>query len=74
MHGTNAEYGVPHVSLIASFPDGFAWGAATSAYQIESARHEDGKGDSICDRFCHTPGRVANGDTGDLTCDHYLRV
>lgn len=74
MHGTHAEYGVPHVSLIASFPDGFSWGAATSAYQIEGAWDEDGNGDSIWDRFRHTPVRIANGDTGDVTCDHYIRV
>ena len=56
-----------------SFPDGFVWGTATSSYQIEGAAREDGRGESIWDRFSHTPGRVRNGDTGDVACDHYHR-
>jgi beta-glucosidase len=56
-----------------SFPSGFAWGAATSSYQIEGAARDDGRGESIWDRFSHTAGRVANGDTGDVACDHYHR-
>src|ERR1700756_2648664 len=56
------------------FPDGFTWGAATASYQIEGAVHEDGRGESIWDRFSHTPEKVINGDTGDVACDHYHRV
>jgi beta-glucosidase len=57
----------------AQFPDGFLWGAATAAYQIEGAVQEDGRGESIWDRFSHAIGRTANGDTGDVACDHYHR-
>jgi len=56
------------------FPDGFLWGAATSAYQIEGAWNEDGKGEGIWDRFTHRAYHVLNGDTGDVTCDHYHRM
>jgi beta-glucosidase len=55
------------------FPADFAWGAATSSYQIEGAPDEDGKGPSVWDTFSHTPGKTANGDTGDVACDHYHR-
>ncbi|HEY7354983.1 MAG TPA: GH1 family beta-glucosidase [Ktedonobacterales bacterium] len=55
------------------FPAGFAWGAATAAYQIEGAVHEDGRGPSIWDTFAHTPGRTLNDETGDVACDHYHR-
>lgn len=55
------------------FPQGFIWGTATSSYQIEGAWNEGGKGESIWDRFSHTPGRIDNGDTGDIACDHYHR-
>jgi beta-glucosidase len=55
------------------FPADFLWGAATSAYQIEGEPLADGAGASIWHRFAHTPGRVANGDTGDRACGHYRR-
>lgn len=55
------------------FPHNFLWGAATAAYQVEGAWNEDGRGESIWDRFSHTPGSVSNGDTGDIACDHYHR-
>jgi beta-glucosidase len=57
----------------AIFPKNFAWGAATASYQIEGAWKEDGKSESIWDRFAHTPGRIRNGDTGDIACDSYHR-
>ena len=55
------------------FPPGFVWGSATASYQVEGAVREDGRGESIWDRFSHTPGMVANGDTGDVSADHYHR-
>ena len=55
------------------FPPEFLWGAATSAYQIEGAPLAEGAGPSIWQRFSHTPGRMTNGDTGDVACDHYHR-
>ncbi len=61
------------MSEIKIFPSGFTWGTATAAYQIEGAAREDGRGQSIWDAFSHTPGKVLNGDTGELACDHYHR-
>jgi len=55
------------------FPDDFLWGTATASYQIEGASNVDGRGVSIWDTFSKTPGKVVNGDTGDVACDHYNR-
>jgi beta-glucosidase len=60
-------------TVAAQFPGGFLWGAATAAYQVEGAWQEHGKGESIWDRFAHTPGRITNNDTGDTACDSYHR-
>src|SRR6476646_11734521 len=57
----------------AGFPKDFRWGTATSAYQIEGAVDEDGRGRSIWDTFAHTPGKVHGDDTGDIACDSYHR-
>ncbi len=56
-----------------AYPKNFVWGAATAAYQIEGAAAEDGRKPSTWDTFSHTPGKVANGDTGDVADDHYHR-
>jgi beta-glucosidase len=55
------------------FPPDFLWGAATAAYQIEGAVREDGRGESIWDRFAHSPGAIERGETGDVAADHYHR-
>ncbi len=64
---------VPDPAASLRFPPGFVWGAATAAYQVEGAAAEDGRTPSIWDTFSHTPGRVHNGDTGDIAADHYHR-
>lgn len=68
-----AGYGATEMATTRFFPEGFLWGAATSSYQIEGAHDADGKGPSIWDAFCRIPGKIRNGDTGDLACDHYHR-
>ena len=60
-------------SLARRFPKDFLFGAATASFQIEGATREDGRGESIWDRFCRVPGKVRDGDTGDVACDHYHR-
>jgi len=61
------------VSKFLAFPKEFVWGCASAAYQVEGAWNEDGKGPSIWDTFVHTPGHVVNGETADITVDHYHR-
>ena len=76
MSQTSAEHGTDAAEareLASRFPAGFVFGVASSAYQIEGAAEEDGRGPSIWDTFSHTPGRTFNGETGDVACDHYHR-
>ncbi len=61
------------LALAEGFPPGFAWGAATAAYQVEGATTVDGRTASIWDTFSHAAGRIHNGETGDVACDHYVR-
>jgi beta-glucosidase len=61
------------MGVSARFPEGFLWGAATSAYQIEGSPLADGAGPSIWQRFVHSPGLIPSGETGDIACDHYHR-
>ena len=64
---------LPPARVARAFPQHFLFGAATAAYQIEGAAHEDGRTDSIWDVFCRVPGAVVRGDTGEVACDHYHR-
>ncbi len=59
--------------LAMHFPKDFVWGVATSAFQIEGASAQDGKGPSIWDRFCRQPGAIADHSNGDVACQHYQR-
>ena len=70
---TNTELDLDPGALAGRFPTGFAWGFAASAYQIEGAAAEDGRGRSIWDTFARVPGAIADGQTGDVACDHYHR-
>jgi beta-glucosidase len=70
---TNEDLELEPAALAARFPAGFGWGFATSAYQIEGAASEDGRGRSIWDTFARIPGAIADGTTGDVACDHYHR-
>jgi len=67
------EFEVHPERLADRFPEDFRWGFAASAYQIEGAVTEDGRGPSIWDTFSHTPDKTDHGDTGDVACDHYHR-
>ena len=64
---------VPQAGARLRFPAGFWWGASTAAYQIEGSAEADGRAPSIWDTFAATPGKVDNGDTGAVACDHYRR-
>ena len=70
---TNVGLDLDPGALARRFPSDFGWGFAASAYQIEGAAAEDGRGRSIWDTFCRVPGAVAGGQTGDVACDHYHR-
>ena len=70
---TDTELGLDPSALAGRFPAGFAWGFAASAYQIEGAADEVGRGRSIWDTFARVPGAIADGQTGDVACDHYHR-
>jgi beta-glucosidase len=70
---TDAELDLDPGALAARFPKDFQWGFAASAYQIEGAAAEDGRGPSVWDTFARVPGAIADGQTGDVACDHYHR-
>jgi beta-glucosidase len=75
LHSNPAEFMKIQVPMIErqQFPDDFVWGVATSAFQIEGAAAEDGKGQSIWDIFCRNAGAIADASNGDIACDHYAR-
>jgi beta-glucosidase len=63
-----------HSTYKRQWPEGFLWGSATAAAQVEGAGHEGGKEDSIWDHFASIPGAIANGDTLEQAVDHYHRM
>src|ERR1700728_1770675 len=71
--GSSQTDKLPNPSLGASFPSNFLWGTATSAYQIEGAVNEDGRGPSIWDRFARLNGKIADHSTADVANDHFHR-
>jgi beta-glucosidase len=73
MSSAELEAALGAVSSDLSFPDGFVWGVATAAYQIEGAAFEDGRTPSIWDTFARTPGKILTGENGDIAADHYHR-
>ncbi len=73
-HGASASGPAAAVEVVDRLTGPFRWGVATSAYQIEGAVAEDGRTASIWDTYCRVPGAVANGDNGDIACDHYHRM
>src|SRR5947208_15573719 len=68
---SDADSGARNRTTSSGFPNGFLWGTATSAYQIEGAVNEDGRGPAIWDRFSHTPGTISDHSNGDTATDHY---
>ena len=72
-HEPTAATAMSHPPEALDLPADFLWGVSTAAYQIEGAANEDGRGPSIWDVYCQRKGRIANGDTGDVACDHYHR-
>jgi beta-glucosidase len=73
-HSTNAVFSPEASALAGRFPEDFVWGVATSAYQVEGAAQEDGRGESIWDAFCRLPGAIKDGSSGERACDHYHRI
>ncbi|HJW21722.1 MAG TPA: GH1 family beta-glucosidase [Candidatus Limnocylindrales bacterium] len=73
MPNASSTFQTDPARLTRAFPPGFAWGFAASAYQVEGAAAEDGRGPSIWDTFARTPGAISDGSTGDVACDHYHR-
>jgi beta-glucosidase len=73
-HSTSGVFSPEPGALAERFPRNFVWGVATSAYQVEGAAHEGGRGDSIWDEFCRRAGAIKDGSSGERACDHYHRI